>query len=797
LSITPPLSLDGKAAQSKASQETCQENFNQSFRVERQRIIKGLCTGLPLFLSLFLKAHSNNIFKNTMRKFNKLFKIQLAFLPVLLFVQANAQNDTTFIEEAVISATRLEDKPSETGRSISIIKAAEIKNSVYTNVAELLSKQEGIYVVGAGQTPGNTQTIFTRGSSSNHTLIMVDGIRIADPSAVNNSIDLSELSLVNVEKIEIIRGSHSTIYGSSAIGGVVNIITRKNQKPGLNVYAEEKVGTWGNSSSLFQENLFLNYTSPTGFYANASIINLNVNGLNATVDTMNNYPDIYHTHDKDNFHKLDAIGKIGYHAGKLDVFGSYKRTNQKNDVDAAAFKDDDNSMIKFNRDFFNYGASYKFSENLNLVYNGGLSFMKRNLVNDSSAVDNLGSSDKTYSDNQFDGTTIQNEIQVNYVMKGLKATIGGGHYDDRMNTRTYFYSNAFGPPAYISVSDLDTLNLKSSIKNIFGHVTLNGVLVNEKFSDFSLGLGSRLNNHTIFGNHITYELNPSYKIGKNSLIYFSYSTGFNAPSLYQLYAPDNYYTSTVTRGNKNLKPEISKTYEIGMKQSIGENTFITASYFQTTVKNTIEYVLLWDKNIGVDTLGNNFLRDDYRGDSYFNAGTQTNKGVELNINSKLSGKFSFIGNISIVNSSIKYKPTDIDTSESHGNHVQLNSNGGFITSGSIENDGLIRRPSSMVNLSLIYYPCKSVFVRLDSRMVAARTDVFYDSNLGPYGALGRVPVSEYVVVDLSANYNITQGLTASFRMENIFNKKYSEIKGYATRPRGVFLKLAYTFNYNK
>jgi vitamin B12 transporter len=732
-----------------------------------------------------------------MRKIKTLFRIQLALLPAFFYFQSHAQSDTTEIKEVVVSATRTEDNPAETGRSISVIGSAEIKNSVYTNVAELLSKQEGIYIVGAGQTPGNTQSVFTRGASSNHTLIMIDGIRVADPSAVNNSIDLSELSLVNVERIEIIRGSHSTIYGSSAIGGVVNIITRKNQKPGLNIYADEKTGTWGKSSSLFQENLFLNYSMPSGFYANASIINLNVNGLNATVDTMTNHPDIYHTHDKDNLRKTDAIGKVGFNNGKLDVFAAYKLTNQKNGVDAGAFKDDDNSIVKFKRDFVNYGASYKFSDKFNIQYNGGYSYMTRNLVNDSSVIDFSGTSDKTYSNNKYYGTTIQNEIQANFIMKGLKATVGMGHYDDRMNTRTYFYSNAFGPPAYVSGSNLDTLKLRSSIKNVFAHVTLNGALISDKFSDFSLGLGTRLNNHSLFGNYQTFEINPSYKVAEGSLLYFSYSTGFNAPSLYQLYAPDKYYTSNITRGNRNLKPEKSQTYEIGLKKSIGENTFISVAYFQTRVLNNMEYVLLWDKNVGVDTLGNNFLRDDYRGDTYFNLGTQTNKGFEVSINSRLSDKFRFIGNASIVNGSIKYKPSDIDTSQSHGNHVQLNSNGGFITSGPIESNGLVRRPNSMVNLSLIYYPVKSIFVRLDSRIVAARTDVFYDSRLGPFGALGTVPVSEYAIVDLSFNYNILAGLTTSLRIENLFNKKYSEIKGYSTRPRGVFLKLACTLNYNK
>lgn len=72
-----------------------------------------------------------------------------------------------------------------------------------------------------------------RGANSNHTVIMVDGMRLSDPSSVDNALDLGELSLTNIERIEIVRGAHSTLYGSSAIGGAVNIITKKNDRLGF------------------------------------------------------------------------------------------------------------------------------------------------------------------------------------------------------------------------------------------------------------------------------------------------------------------------------------------------------------------------------------------------------------------------------------------------------------------------------------------------------------------------------------------------------------------------------------
>jgi vitamin B12 transporter len=715
-------------------------------------------------------------------------KIISAMLAAIITMSAKAQSDSANIPEVVISATRLEDKTTDIGRSLSVIGPKELKHSLYTNVAELLSKQEGIYIVGAGQNPGNTQTMFTRGTSSNHTLIMIDGIRVTDPSAINNGIDLSELSLANVERIEIIRGSHSTMYGSSAIGGVVNIITRKNQMPGLNGSLEHKTGTFGKNAYLSQPNIFLNYSHKSGFYVNAAGIGLISKGLNATVDTIKD-PNTFHTHDADNFYKTDLAAKTGFNNGKFDVFAAYKYTIQQNDIDKAAFRDDDNEYIKFRRDFFNYGASYKFSEKIHLQYVGGYSYMSRKLTDDSSKVNDAGDYDQNFSYNWYRGKIIQNELQMNIILKGVKSSVGAGKYDDRMTSQTFFYS-----PFYQASADLDTLNLKSSIRYLYLHTTLTGEMISEKLSKISLGLGTRFNSHSLFGSYMTYEINPSYKLNERSILYFSYSTGFNAPSLYQLYSPDTYYASNISRGNPNLKPETSRSIEAGLKQSVGKNISFTASLFRNYIYNNIEYVLLWDKNVGIDTLGNDFMRDDFRGDCYLNIGTLENQGFELSLDAKFLKKFRLTANYSYVDGKIRYKPSEIDQNHTAGNHVQLNSNGAFVSQNESESDGLIRRPRNTFNVGLLCKPLDKLSLRVDSRSVAFRSDIFYDPNIKPYGALGTVPVAAYTVVDFTVNYAFSKSLFAALRIENAFNTKYSEIKGFSTRPRGVFIKLAYTFS---
>ncbi|MBU1298034.1 MAG: TonB-dependent receptor plug domain-containing protein, partial [Bacteroidetes bacterium] len=405
------------------------------------------------------------------------------FIPILgllvnIVVGQDLPADTTKIyplKEVVITATRSEKNPADVGRSITLITSENIQNSVNNNVSELLSNHEGMYIVGNGQNFGMHQSIFMRGASSNHTTIMVDNIRITDPSTVNNAPNLSELSLANIDRIEIVRGSHSTLFGSSAIGGVVNFITPKNQSKELNANVEFKAGTFGRKTSMFSENLFLNYSMKNGLYISGEVYNSNVKGLDATVDTVTDQ-NVFKNRDMDDFNHTDIIGKIGYSANKLDIFGSFQKTKQKTDIDKRAFVDDDNATLDFKRNLFTYGASYELNDILTLKYIGGYSTMKRRAVDDSSVIDKFGNNDHTYSDDLWNGRTSTNEIQANFQMNGIGGVIGGGLYSEFMSAKNYFYTRSiFGE--YTFSSDLDSLRLNTSTKNIFVHLDVNGSLV--------------------------------------------------------------------------------------------------------------------------------------------------------------------------------------------------------------------------------------------------------------------------------------------------------------------------------
>ncbi|MBI4929319.1 MAG: TonB-dependent receptor [Bacteroidetes bacterium] len=704
----------------------------------------------------------------------------------LSYSQQVDTSQTVELKPVTVTATRSEKNLIDVGRSVTVISNADIKNSGANSLAEFLTMQEGIFVVGGQQNPGSLNNLFMRGANGNQTVIMVDGIRITDPSSTDNSIDLSELSLCNIDRIEIVRGSHSTLYGSSAIGGVINILTKKNnEKPGVHTDAEVKGGAFNNNGSVLSQNILLNYTHKNGFYINGEMYNTGSKGFNSTVDTAITPNTYKHPDMSDGFNKLDLIGKIGYTNEKLDVYASYKKVQQKVDIDKGAFQDDDNYIIDFKRNFFTYGASYKFNNKFSASYYGGTSDMIRKALDDSSLTSSSGVYDHNYYSASYKGNISSNDLQLNYRTKGIDVVAGGNLYKETMTAQTYYYSTGFG--VYESKSNWDSLKINSQTSNGFIHTDLNGILLNEKLSPVSLGLGGRFVNHSIFGNVFTYEINPSLKLSKDALLYFSYTTGFNAPSLYQLYSPDKDFGSGITRGNKTLKPEESQSFEIGIKQKVNNQFSYSVAYFNTEVKNVVDYVYLWDKSKAIDSIS----FGDYKGDTYINLGTQYAHGFEFSLTSKISEKLILSGNFSVVQGKIKYNPSGIDTTHTGGNHIQLFFNGSFVTK-ETESIGLVRRPNT-ANVSITYMPVKKLALRIDARFAGARSDIYYDAALGPFGALNAMGVEDYTLLDFSARYEIIKGFTAMVRIENIFDAKYTEIRGYATRGRGIYGGIRYSF----
>ncbi len=685
------------------------------------------------------------------------------------------------LNEVVISATREEKLLEESGRSITVISKEKIADYGVGTLTELLALVEGINMVGQGQNPGSIGNMFIRGANNNHSIIMIDGVRVTDASTVNNSIDLSELSLANIERIEIVRGSHGTAYGSGAIGGVVNIVTRKGgEKEGLNANLDFRGGLFNPDGKVVSENLFLGYRHKSGFYAQLAGFNMNARGFNSTLDTVTNPNAFKHKDQSDPSRINDLMGKIGFMKNNIDGFVSIKSTGQETQIDDGAFRDDDNHLVNFKRLLVSSNLKYTLKDRFVFRYIGGISTTNRNVTDDSSKIDNNGNFDGFYINSDFSGKTSTHEFQVSGKGKHLEGLAGFGYYSESMEGKVS------GKSMWGSFT-FDSLSAEQSSLNLFFNATLKGSLFGEKLAPLSLFVGARMVDHEVFGKANVMELTPSWKFS-NGLLYFSWSTGFNAPSLYQLYSPEKDFFSGITRGNPGLGAETSSTLEVGLKQKSSEAFSWSASVFQTKVDNVIEYVYLWDGSKNPDSL--NFM--DYRGDTYVNLGTMTTRGVEFSFSAALSEKVRFLGNVSLIQGSLDYEPGNSDTSHIKSSQVQLFNSGFFPGKRKANFPGLTRRPSH-ANLSLIWIPIERLKVIPSVRFVSATTDVFYDVTLLPFGALGRMPVNDYILANLLLSYEFKKIVSLSLKCENLFDTDYAEISGYATRGRGFYLGLQARF----
>ncbi len=713
------------------------------------------------------------------------------FIAATLLLSGTAMAQDTLapkqLKEVTITANRYEQNPLDVPRSVTVLTGDSIRNSGVNTLPELLAQQEGLFVMGTNQNPGQLQTLYTRGAGPNQTLILIDGVRISDPSSPDNGLDLNELSLAAIDRIEIVRGSHSTLYGSSAIGGVINIVTNKaNAEPGVRVNAQVMQGTIGAGTLQVGGQVGVNYTHKSGFYVGLTGLGGFTNGFDATLDTVSN-PQTFleKNRDKDGFMRTDAMGKLGFKNEKLDVYASGRMIHYRTDIDKGAYNDDANYVADFQRQLFTYGAAYRFNDQFSISYIGGSTVMNREVEDDSSQIADDGTTDQTYFKAKYSGGNTTNELLANYKRKGLSVVAGGSLFSEAMSAETYYYSNGFFG-VYESRTNLDSLDIKVNTLSAFIHADLGGELINDKLSRFRLGLGFRNVTHDLFGNTFTWEIAPSVKVSESSLVYGAVSTGFNAPSLYQLYSPEKDFTSNITRGNKKLNPEKSLSYELGIKQQLTEGLSIGISYFHTTLENAIDYVYLWDGTRPIDSLS--YL--DYRGDTYLNVGRSINQGVEFSATLKLSAKVTFMGNVSLVSGRLVYHSDGFDTTHTHGNQAQLYSNGVFITK-EIETAGLVRRPNTG-NFTLIYTPISKLRFTLQARYVGTRSDVYYSSQLGPFGALATRPVGDFTLIGAGARYQIGKYLAAQVRVDNIFDIKYSEIYGYSTRGRSIFVNLNFS-----
>lgn len=440
------------------------------------------------------------------------------------------------LDEVVVVASRSPKRLSEIGKVVRVITAETISRSQGRTLPELLNNVAGLTIGGNGGNPADIKAVYLRGASAANTLILIDGIPVNDASEISGEYNISSIGIENIERIEILKGGNSTLYGSDAVAGVINVITRK----GSGKLAANLLATGGSYGTYKQVLGLSGQIENTSLTFNAS----NLDSKNFSSAMPANAESGF---DKDGFHQKSMMFNIGQQVSKNFLLrGNFQANNNAADLDNGAFADAKD--YTYSKSSFLGGIGGKLDLN-KAVFNFNLS--QNNLKN---KYNNQGS----LTNNT--GNITHLETNLNYVFNNFIDVASGISYRNLSTVQKNPYSSR--------------LSADNNIKSLF-----TSLFIKSKMG-FQAEIGGRFNDHSEYGSNFTYTLNPSYLITDRYKVYANLSSAYRVPSLYQLFSE---------YGNLALSPETSRTYEAGFDLNFTPQINLSLSYFKRDIENVIDF----------------------------------------------------------------------------------------------------------------------------------------------------------------------------------------------------------------
>ena len=452
-----------------------------------------------------------------------------------IILQAQVIDDTSKPDEIIVKSTRSNSNVYQLGSSVEIISAEEIKKNSFNFVSEALQTSSGVYVSQTGSF-GGTATVRIRGASSDQTLVLIDGVPISDPSSPGGGYDFSSLLTSNIDRIEILKGSQSTLWGSDAIGGVINIVTFENASiPNIHLNTEigsfntEKIGTDFNIANE-HNSLFLSYDS----YKSDGISKADKRDGNSEKDGIGSRSYLLKTNH--NIFNSEISSNINYRESDVDYDGYGFATGVTDS--------DENTK----------GRQLNWSLLLRKA------FLDDQLVN--SILFGESEIDRKYYTNNIENFSAKGERKfIRYV---------GNYSLNDNNSFTFGFENE---KVTTSGVDFDT-------RSIF---LLYETLISKNFG-FSLGLrGDDRNN---LASQETPKITAFYNLNDEWRLRANWGEGFKLPTIFQ----STFFCCGAEKPNENLLPETSEGYEIGIDYKSNENfNKIGVTFFDQDISNMIDF----------------------------------------------------------------------------------------------------------------------------------------------------------------------------------------------------------------
>ncbi|MDF0675381.1 MAG: TonB-dependent receptor [Nitrospira sp.] len=651
-----------------------------------------------------------------------------AFIPwtIALACPVSAEQVTTSdhpdvdVPEVIVSATKTPQSPKQVTSAVEVITGEDMQQRNIRTVAEALRWAQGLAVFQSGG-PGTLVNVRSRGGTPEQTLVLIDGAIVN--SGTTGAYDFANLTSDNIENIEILRGSQSMLWGSDAMGGVINITTKRGRgKPNISGFAE-----YGSFVSIREGAGLTGKKGPVDF--SGTITRWDTAGFSAI-----NYR--RGAAERDGYHNWQGSVRFGADLpkdGRLEF--SFRWLEGIVNFDGFAFNpvtfaSDPADVLgaQSNSTQYIFGGHYAqpvtswWSQRLTLsrateklVSFGGT--LERNVVTDGDFVP-IGFPFSSQIETASNRIEWQHNIQVG---KPLSLTAGYQFREQKGSNTDLLTQTA-------------TFTDKTLSSNAgFGEAQLN--LWDRVFGT----AGIRYDAYNVFGSATTYRVTGGYLHRETGTkLRGSYATGFRAPTINELFFPGF--------GNPNLQPEKSQALDAAIEQTFPDDRgSISVGYFWTRYRNLILTVFDPTECTAPGSFG--FCPQ--------NAGLARAEGVEVSTKVKLLRDRPWMKNLDLL---VNY--TYAATQD--------------LSSGS--DTRLPKWPLNQVSTIISYQPIEGLLARLEGRYVGQRFN-----NTGNQGSM-----PSFVVWNLAASYDVTKQIQAYLRADNIFNEEYEEILYFGTPIRSIF-----------
>jgi vitamin B12 transporter len=449
-------------------------------------------------------------------------------------------------DPVIVTATRTVQLADESVAPVIVIDNKTLKENPGADIADILRMYTGIEISRNGG-PGQTTTMFIRGADSNQTLVMIDGVKI-NPGTIGGAA-LQNIDLSMVDHIEVVKGPRSTLYGSEAIGGVINIITKRRSTEGSDYNIAQSAGSYGTYETRVSA---YNKTSDAGA------------GVEASYARSDGFPTLASS-------SIDS----GYNNLNLHVYGS-KRVGDTN-YDISHWQSSGNTQYldflaaPLDQDFENATTTVTAKTSMSANW---LSTLKLSNITDK--IDQNQSSDFTHTSRY--AIDWQNDVQWN--TQNLLST---GLYRSQQATSALIYGSGFDVDTYVNavyVQNIRTTGLTTLVS------------------------GLRYTDNQTYGDQTTWNLEYGINLSKALRLTLASNSGFRAPDSTDLYGYG---------GNPNLQAETSQNAEVGLRYQFSASQRMTLNVFRNKITNLIEYNTTTSmvENIGQATITGSELVYDF------------------------------------------------------------------------------------------------------------------------------------------------------------------------------------------